>query len=194
MLKLALVLTNLIMTARMIILMTLILSLTRIHAAQDGSSLDRMLKSIDETCSNIHALLTYQRKIVDIRVTKDAPVRLKIDMELTLPSSPLQKQSFSVEGMVCHHGFDRNAAQAVCRSQKKNLQMYTTNYDWTPSTDDLRDKCYFEYNSDPFVVPCQFVLDNFNCTSEARSLNDCTYTPLFQHSCTKDMHVGILCS
>ncbi|CAF4866915.1 unnamed protein product [Rotaria sp. Silwood1] len=153
-----------------------------------------MLKTIDQTCSNIHALLSYQRKIVDIQVTKDAPVRIKVDMELKSQSSPALKQYFSVEGMVCHHGFDRNAAQAACRSQNKKLQMFATNYQWKPSSTDLHDKCYFEYNEDPFIVPCEFVLDNFNCTSEATSLTDCTYTPLFEHRCTKDMHVGIGCS
>ncbi|CAF4662410.1 unnamed protein product [Rotaria sp. Silwood1] len=138
--------------------------------------------------------LCYQRRIVDIQVTKDAPVRIKVDMELKSQSSSTLKQYFSVEGMVCHHGFDRNAAQAACRSQNKKLQMFATNYQWKPSSTDLHDKCYFEYNEDPFIVPCEFVLDNFNCTSEATSLTDCTYTPLFEHRCTKDMHVGIGCS
>jgi len=168
--------------------------LASIHGAQDNSGLDRMLKSIDKTCNNIHSLLTYQRKIINIQVTKDAPVRLKIDIELTPQTSSELKQHFSVEGMVCHHGFDLNAAQAACRSQKKKLQMFGTNYEWEASPDDLDDKCYFDYESDPFVVPCEFVLDNFNCTSDATSLNDCTYTPLFQHQCTNDMHVGIGCS
>jgi hypothetical protein len=173
---------------------TLFLCLVNIHGAQDGSGFDRMLKSIDKTCNSIHSLLTYQRKIVNIQVTKDAPIRIKIDMELTSQSSSTSKQLFSVEGMVCHHGFNRNAAQAACRSQKKKLQMFSTNYEWEPLSSDLSDKCYFGYNSDPFVVPCEFVLDNFNCTNDATSLNDCTYTPLFQHQCTNDMHVGIGCS
>jgi hypothetical protein len=173
---------------------TVLLCLTSIHGAQSTSGLDRMLKSIDATCSHIHSLLTYQRKIINIQVTKEAPVRIKIDMELTSPLAPLAKQHFSVEGMVCQNGFDRNAAQAACRSRKKKLQMFSTNYEWTPSPTDLHDKCYFEYNSDPFVVPCEFVLDNFNCTSDATSLNDCSYTALFQHQCTNDMHVGIGCA
>ncbi len=173
---------------------TVLLCLTSIHGAQSTSGLDRMLKSIDTTCTHIHSLLTYQRKIINIQVTKEAPVRIKIDMELTSPLAPLAKQHFSVEGMVCQNGFDRNAAQAACRSRKKKLQMFSTNYEWTPSPTDLHDKCYFEYNSDPFVVPCEFVLDNFNCTSDATSLNDCSYTALFQHQCTNDMHVGIGCS
>lgn len=158
------------------------------------SNLDRMLRSIDTTCASIHSLLTYQRKIVNISVTREAPVRIKIDMELTAQSTPSIKHYFSVEGMICQHGFNRNAAQAACYSQKKKLQMFSTNYEWEPSTDSLHDKCYFAYNGDPFVVPCDFVLDNFNCSSSATSLNECNYTPLFQHSCTRDMHVGISCS
>ncbi|CAF1214024.1 unnamed protein product [Adineta ricciae] len=161
---------------------------------QDTVILNKTAKSIDQTCNNIHTLLTYQRKIVNIHVTKEAPVRIKIDMELTSPLSSTSKHSFSVEGMVCHHGFDRNAAQAACRSQKKNLQMFSPNYQWEPSTDDLYEKCYFQFNNDPFIVPCQFVLDNFNCTDKATSLNDCTYSSLFQHQCTNEMHVGIMCS
>ena len=162
---------------------------------QGPTGLDRMLKSIDKTCSSIHSLLTYQRKIINIQVTKEAPVRIKVDMELTSPLSPsAPNQRFIFECMLCHHGFNRNAAQAACRSQKKKLQMFATNYEWEASADDLHDKCYFEYNGDPFIVPCEFVLDNFNCSSEASSLTECSYTPLFQHSCTKDMHVGIGCS
>jgi len=182
------------LSTTLLLSITVIFCLASIHSAQDGSGLDGMLKSIDQTCNNIHSLLTYQRKIVNIKVTKDAPVRLKIDMELTSQSSSTLKQHFSVEGMVCHHGFNRNAAQAACHSQKKKLQMFSPNYEWEPSSDDLDDKCYFQFNNDPFVVPCQFVLDNFNCTSDATSLNDCTYTPLFEHRCTKDMHVGIGCA
>ncbi len=174
--------------------MTFFVVVVSIDGVEDDSGLNRMLKSIDKTCNSIHSLLTYQRKIVNIEVTKDSPVRIKIDMELTSQSSPMLKQDFSVEGMVCHHGFNRNAAQAACRSQKKKLQMFSTDYEWQPTQNDLNDKCYFQYNKDPFVVPCEFILDNFNCTSEATSLNDCTYTPLFQHQCTNDMHVGIGCS
>ncbi|CAF1004304.1 unnamed protein product [Adineta steineri] len=173
---------------------TVLLCVTNTHGNQRDSGLGRMLKSIDKTCTNIHSLLTYQRKIVNITITKEAPVRIKVDMELTTPQSPTSKQYFSVEGMICHNGFDRNAAQAACRSQKKKLQMFSTNYEWEASSTDLHDKCYFEYNSDPFVVPCDFILDNFSCTSDATSLNDCTYTPLFQHQCTNDMHVGIGCA
>ncbi|UJR38312.1 hypothetical protein I4U23_030982 [Adineta vaga] len=167
---------------------------TTFNVPQQNSGLDRMIKSIDKTCSSIHSLLTYQRNITNIQVTKEAPLRIKIDMELTSPLSPTMKQHFSVEGMVCHHGFDRVAAEAACRSQNKKLQMFSTNFEWHASPIDLHDKCYFEYNSDPFVVPCEFVLDNFNCTSDARNLNDCHFGALFQHQCTRDMHVGIACS
>ncbi|CAF3384019.1 unnamed protein product [Rotaria socialis] len=181
-------------SSTLLLTLAVLLCATSIDGVQDNSGLAEMLKTIDQTCNNIHGLLTHQRKIINIQVTKQAPVRVKVEMELTSQYSPTLKQRFSVEGMVCHHGFDRNAAQAACRSQKKNLQMFSNNYYWEPSPNDLHDKCYFEYNNDPLIVPCHFVLDNFNCTSDATSLNDCTHTPLFQHHCTTDMHVGIGCS
>lgn len=174
---------------------TILLCLTTdICAVEHNSALSQMIKSIDQTCNNIHGLLTYQRRIIKIEVTKEAPLRIKVDMELTSQYSPTLKQRFSVEGMVCHHGFDRNAGEAACRSKKKKFQMAWGNYTWEPTSNELNDKCYFEYNDDPFIVPCHFILDNFDCSSDATSLNDCTFSPLFHHHCTNDMHVGIACS
>lgn len=178
----------------LLLFVTVILGCAIIGAVEDSSGLNRMLKSIDQTCNNIHSLLTYQRKVINIQVTKDAPLRIKIDMELTSQHSSTIKHNFTVEGMICHNGFDRNTAQAACRSQKKKLQMFSTDFEWEATDDTLNDKCYFVYDNDPFIVPCDFVLDNFSCTSDATSLNDCTSSPLFQHQCTKYMHVGIMCS
>ena len=152
------------------------------------------MRSIDETCNDIHALLTYQRKLIDIEVTRETPVRLKLTMELTSPKTPTVKANFTAEGMLCDHGFDRTTAEALCRSKGKKLQMFGTGYEWTPNANELNDKCYFDYKGDPFIVPCDFVLENFKCNSDTPTLADCIYSPLFQHSCTKDNHIGISCS
>ena len=111
--------------SRLTICVLLLFCLFTIHNVQGSTGLSGILRSIDHTCNNIHGLLTYHRRIVNITVTKDAPVRVKVDMELTSQSSSSLKERLSVEGMVCHNGFDRNAAEAACRSQKKKLQMFS---------------------------------------------------------------------
>ena len=146
----------------------------------------------DEILHALRSNVPSPRGIVSMTVLENAPVRLRVEMELTNPATNA-KNRFFVEGLVCQNGFNQYVGDAICRSQNKRCVAVIPNLPFRPDPINLKYKCYFQYAQDQLEIQYTYLLDKFICPCNALNLNACNHTDLFEHQCAGDMHVGVMC-
>lgn len=161
-----------------------------VHAASLAQTRDVGLA----TCEKIYGLLAYPRITQNITVLRTSPLRVRAHL---LAQGPTKSIPFSVEGMVCQHGFDQNAANAACRSQNFNNAVMVPNIEWQPPFGTgAGQECIMDTESYKSVIPCEYILSQLSCPVSAVNLAQCKYPPLFTAapSCNRYTHIGLICT
>jgi hypothetical protein len=145
------------------------------------------------TCEDVYGVMPYPRVITNITLIGTSPLRVRVHL---LAKSPSRSIPFSVEGMVCHVGFNENAANAACRSQNYNRAVFVTNVDWQAPPTGSGQECIMDTGTYKSVIPCEYMLHQITCPAWAMSLMQCTFPPLFTQpaACNRYTHVGLICT
>lgn len=145
------------------------------------------------TCEKLYGLLAYPRVVQNVTVLRISPLRVRVHL---LAQGPSQSIRFSVDGMVCQHGFDQNAANAACRSENFNHAVLVPNVTWQPPAPGSGQECIMDTDNYKSVIPCEFILNQVSCPVTATSLGQCRFPPIFTPSaqCNRYTHVGLVCT
>ncbi|CAF3604040.1 unnamed protein product [Rotaria sordida] len=164
--------------------------LRALQANAGNYATSRALIPWQQTCHNMFNLFASARSIAEITVQELLPLRIRVKIQLENPGSD-RRDYFYVDGHVCQNGFNQSAANTVCRSLGKGSNsVYLMN---RPLGDQPFDQCLFQYGADRIVIPCTFLMEQFNCAANAKNLATCQHTKMFEHQCAGDMYVGVVC-
>ena len=99
--------------------------------------------------------------------------------------------------MLCQNGYSDAVGRTICRAYGNRAYIGAfQNFPWYPRPKVAADQCNFRYKDESILMPCTFILEKLRCALGERDLVKCVTNPLslFQHSCTTDMHVIVVCS